>query len=77
MMSAQHNVCERISKFFGWRKTTSLESTANYVQGVSGGGFAAVERDCSEREASQNVPKRGGYVQRNTLPRQIFTPGIL
>ena len=61
MMSAQHNVCERISKFFGWRKTTSLESTATYVQGVSGGGFAAVERDCSEREASQNVPKRGGY----------------
>ena len=61
MMSTQHNACGRASKFFGWRKTTSLKSAATYGQGVSGGGFAAVERDCSEREASQNIPKRGGY----------------
>ena len=77
MMSAQHNVCGRISKFFGWRKTTSLESTANYVQGVSGGGFTIAEGSVLSAKPSQNIPKRGGYVQRNTLPRQIFTPGIL
>ena len=86
MMSAQHNVCGRASKFFGWRKTTSLKFAATYIQGVSSGGFAAVEGGCSEREASQNIPKRRGYdpeehapvanlLSRNSL--LCFSRGIL
>ena len=61
MMSTQHNVCERISKFFGWRKTTSLKFAATYIQGVSSGGFTIAEGGVLSARPSQNIPKRGGY----------------
>ena len=72
MMSAQHNACGRASKFFGWRKTTSLKFAATYVHGVSSGGFTIAERDCSERDASQNVPKRGGHDPEEHAPTANF-----